>query len=98
MSAPRALSACGTGRWRPSSRASVPSGRLQRLPMGGDSRFYVLCEVGVDGCGGVDRHQGDALGGFAAHRFGGTDDSYRLRVTLDDYLASGLDALKDRPY
>lgn len=82
-------------RRRPSNRASVPSGRLQRLPMGGDGRFDIFSEVGVDGRCRAGRHQGDALGDFAAHGFRGADHSHRLRVTLDDDLGSGLDPLQD---
>jgi hypothetical protein len=63
--------------------------------MGGDSRFHILSEVGIDGRRGAGRHQGDALGDFAAHGFRGADHSHRLRVTLDDDLGSGLDPSQD---
>lgn len=62
--------------------------------MGGDSRFDILGEVGIDSRGGVSRHPGDALGDFAAHGFRRADDGYRMRVPLDDDLGSGLDQLR----
>src|SRR6201999_1646726 len=47
---------------------------------------------------GVGRHQGDALGDFAAHWFSRTYHGHRLGVAFDDDLASGLDPFEDRPY
>jgi hypothetical protein len=65
--------------------------------MGGDSRFDILLEIGIDGRRGVGGQQGDALGDFAAHRFRRPDDSYRLRIALDNNLGAGLDPLQDGP-
>ena len=66
--------------------------------MGGDSRFDILREVGIDSRCGVGGHQGDALGDLAAHEFSRADDGHRVRVPLDDDLGSGLDPFQDRPY
>src|ERR1035437_2304608 len=55
-------------RRRPSSQASVPCGRIQRFPMGGDSRFDIVREVGIDRRSGSGRHSSDALGDGPAHR------------------------------
>ncbi len=37
--------------------ASIPSGRLQRLPLDSDGCFDILCEIGIDSRGGVRRHR-----------------------------------------
>ena len=65
--------------------------------MGGDRGFNILREVGIDSRCGVSWQPGDALGDFAAHGFRRADDSYRVRVALDDDLGSSLDPFEDRP-
>ena len=45
--------------------------------MGGDSRFDILREVGIDSRCGVGGHQGDTLGDLAAHGFRRPDQDHR---------------------
>jgi len=66
--------------------------------MGGDSRFDILREVGIDSRRGTRAHQGDALGNLASCRFRRAEDGYGLGVALDDDLSPGFDLFEDRPY